>query len=474
MLFNSLEFLLFFGSVYALYLCLNRRWQNNLLLAASYVFYSAWDSRFLGLILFETVVNYLIGAAIFRTPQEPKRKSLLAAGVFVNLAVLFFFKYFNFFEDSAAALLQKAGLQAHPSGLRILLPVGISFYTFQAMSYLFDLYNRKIKPARHFADYALFVAFFPQLVAGPIEKSYHLLPQLERSRTVSFKGVRDGAFLALWGYFQKVLIADNLAIVIDRIFARSEASNGFVVCLAGYGFLLQIFCDFAGYSNIARGLSRMMGIELMVNFRAPLIAANIQEFWRRWHISLTTWVRDYLYIPLGGSRGSFTLTCRNILICFTLIGLWHGAAWTFVLFGFLHGTMVICYLFFEKNISNRVKAGTRILLHILGWFFFQAGLVITFILFRSVSLAQFQQMLAGIFSHFAPAAALQWQTPRLLLGYLLLFGPIVLLTEWLWENKSELLKRQPAGLKMLFFYGVLFMVLAFGSLQVKQFIYFQF
>lgn len=474
MLFNSLEFLLFFTGVYAVYLCLKRRGQNNLLLAASYVFYGVWDMRFLGLILFETVINYLIGAAIFSIPQGHKRKLLLTAGVCVNLAVLFFFKYFNFFEENAAALLQKAGFQAPLSGLRILLPVGISFYAFQAMSYLFDLYNGKIKPAKHFADFALFVAFFPQLVAGPIERSYHLLPQIEKSRTVSFDGIRDGISLVLWGYLQKILIADNLALVIDPVFAHPGPYNGFVICLVGYGFLLQIFCDFAGYSNIARGLSKMMGIELMVNFRAPLTALNIQEFWRRWHISLTTWVRDYLYIPLGGSRGGFLLTCRNILICFTLIGLWHGAAWTFVLFGLSHGLMMIFYLFFKKHVLNRVQAGTRSLLRIGGWLLLQAGLIITFIMFRSVSLAQLQLMLTSIFTRFMPAAALQWRKPQLLLGAVVFFSLIVLLTEWIWDQKSESLKKQPAGLKLVFLYGVLLAVLAFGSLQVKQFIYFQF
>ncbi len=302
MLFNSLTFALFFVVVYALYLVLRHKGQNRMLLAASCVFYGAWDWRFLFLMFVSITTDYLCGRAIARSREDAARKRYVAVGVCVNLGILGFFKYYNFFADNLCALLERVGFCGNLPVLNIILPVGISFYTFQSMSYLVDVYRREVRPVDSYWDYALFVSFFPQLVAGPIMRAKVLLPQILAPRVVTREKFADGGYLILLGLFQKVFVADNLGRFVDASFSSQAPYNGYLVLSTLYFFAFQIFCDFAGYSNIARGLGKCMGFEIMINFREPYFATNPREFWRRWHISLSTWLRDYLYIPLGGEQ----------------------------------------------------------------------------------------------------------------------------------------------------------------------------
>jgi len=342
MLFNSLEFAVFMVVVYGLYLVLNHKWQNRMLLVASYIFYGAWNWRFLSLIFISTVLDYICGIKIYNSNSVKRKRFFLFLSVFGNLSILGFFKYFNFFVGDLTALINYFGFSFQTHSLNIILPVGISFYTFQTMSYTIDIYRDKLRPTRRFFDFALFVAFFPQLVAGPIERARNLLPQILSPRTFSVDRFYEGCYLIFWGLFQKIVIADNLAKMVVPVFGDWQYESGKVL-LALYAFAFQIFCDFAGYSNIARGLGRVMGFEIMVNFRLPYFATNPREFWRRWHISLSSWLRDYLYIPLGGSRKGAIFTCRNILITMLLGGLWHGAAWTFVFWGVYHSFLLVAH-----------------------------------------------------------------------------------------------------------------------------------
>jgi alginate O-acetyltransferase complex protein AlgI len=343
MLFNSFTFLVFFAGVLAVIPWAGHRRQNTLLLAASYVFYASWDWRYLGLIVGVTLANYAAAALILRTPRRPLRRGALAAAVTVSLGVLGVFKYADFFATGLAAWLDALGWHADVRLLRLVLPVGISFYTFQALSFTLDVYRGQIRHLPRPDDFALYVAFFPQLVAGPIERAARLLPQIERPRRITRRHLTDGLALMLLGYFQKVVLADNLAIVADRAFSGPAPANGWAAWLGLYAFAIQILCDFGGYSNIARGVARCLGFDLMVNFFSPYCAANPAEFWRRWHISLSTWLRDYLYIPLGGNRGGAWRRARNLAVTMLLGGLWHGAAWTFVWWGAYHGALLVLH-----------------------------------------------------------------------------------------------------------------------------------
>ena len=314
MLFNSLEFLVFFALVYGLYRVLGHRGQNRMLLLASYVFYGAWDWRFLSLILISTLVDYQAGLKIASSDQRGQKRFWLFCSVATNLSLLGFFKYFNFFAENLAGLFGLFGIQLDPVTLRIVLPVGISFYTFQTMSYTIDIYRGKLAPTRSLPDFALFVAFFPQLVAGPVERARNLLPQILAPRTVTREGFFQGCFLIGWGLFEKVFIADNLARIVDPVFATDGSWGGATILLACYAFAFQIFCDFDGYSNIARGIGKCLGFEIMINFNLPYFAVNPSDFWKRWHISLSSWLRDYLDIPRGGIRSGTWMTYRNLAL----------------------------------------------------------------------------------------------------------------------------------------------------------------
>lgn len=347
MLFNSIHFLLFLPIVLLGVAVLPARWRNPFLLVASYYFYGSWDWRFLSLIFLTTAVDYTVGHLMYDTRDPGRRKIILTVAICINLGILGIFKYFNFFVQSAMTALNAVGLHASPWTLSIILPVGISFYTFQSMSYAIDIYRREMEPARHFWDFALYVAYFPQLVAGPIERATHLLPQILQPRPVTAERVNIGLMLMMLGFAKKVLIADTVADDVDRIFADPASRSAGELLRGAYLFAFQIYGDFSGYSDIARGVSELFGVRLMINFNQPYLSQSITEFWRRWHISLSAWLRDYLYVPLGGNRLGEWRTYRNLMLTMLIGGLWHGANWTFVVWGGLNGL----YLAVERRLG---------------------------------------------------------------------------------------------------------------------------
>ncbi len=387
MLFNSFVFLLFLAIVLPLHRVTSRRWRNVLLLVASYVFYGYWDWRFLGLLAVSTLVDFAVATRLGRCEDPATRRRLLAASVVVNLGILGFFKYFNFFVDSFAALAGRFGIHLDFLHLRIILPVGISFYTFQTMSYTIDVYRRRMEPTRSLLDFALYVAFFPQLVAGPIERAVHLLPQIAARPRATRDDLRAGAALITLGMFRKVLVGDSCGRLVDQVFAAPDLYASPEKLAALFLFAIQIYADFSGYSHIARGTARLLGVHLMENFEQPYLAASITEFWRRWHISLSSWLRDYLYIPLGGNRRGRRRTYVNLFTTMLLGGLWHGANWTFVFWGGLHGLYLAAHklMLGERRPAERYAgAGVRgafawgvrvvatFLLVLLTWLFFRA------------------------------------------------------------------------------------------------------
>ncbi|WP_190810943.1 MBOAT family protein [Flagellimonas sp. S3867] len=390
MIFNSLEFAIFLPVVFILYWYVfnkNLKHQNLLILASSYLFYGWWDWRFLSLIIFSTMADYLIGTALVKQEKQNARKVLLWTSIFVNLGFLGFFKYYNFFLDNFVSAFTFFGSELNANSLNIILPVGISFYTFQTLSYTIDVYKRKLEPEQDFVAFAAFVSFFPQLVAGPIERATNLLPQFPVKRKFSYSKAADGMRQILWGLFKKVVIADNCAEFANMIFNGSENYSGSMLVLGALFFTFQIYGDFSGYSDIAIGTSRLFGFNLKRNFAYPYFSRDIAEFWRRWHISLSTWFRDYLYIPLGGSRGGTSMKIRNTFIIFIVSGFWHGANWTFIVWGALNAIYFLPLLLTNKNRNNlEVVAKGKLLpsikevwamsttftLTVLAWIFFRA------------------------------------------------------------------------------------------------------
>ena len=370
-----------------------------MLLVASYVFYGFWDWRFLSLIWTSTIVDYFCGLRIHDANDEKRRKFFLVLSVCTNLGLLGFFKYFNFFVESFQDLVSVFGWTPDSVTLNIVLPVGISFYTFQTMSYTIDIYRGRLEPTKRFLDFGLFVAFFPQLVAGPIERGVHLLPQVLNPRRITRDQFYEGLYLICWGLFKKVFIADNLARMVDPIFAQSGTYHGPMVLLALYAFAFQIYCDFSGYSDIARGLGKCMGFDLMLNFNLPYFSTNPAEFWRRWHISLSTWLRDYLYIPLGGNRKGKFKTYRNLALTMVIGGLWHGANWTFFLWGTYHGFLLIVHRLIKPYVEALPKIKNALLKNM--WFavrilFFFHLVCFGWLLFRAQSVAQVTGMIDAL------------------------------------------------------------------------------
>ena len=382
MLFNSIDFAIFLPIVFLLYWFVaqkNLRLQNALIVVASYIFYGWWDWRFLSLIIFSTVVDYLVGKKLGTEDKQLKRKMLLWTSIIVNIGLLGFFKYYNFFIENFAHAFSLFGMQNNISRLNIILPVGISFYTFQTLSYTLDVFKKKIQPTKDFIAFSAFVCFFPQLVAGPIEKANILLPQMLSKRHFSFSQSKKGLFLIVYGFFKKLVIADNLAIIVDPYFSdiTTNATNFNFTLLAVFFYSIQIYCDFSGYSDIAIGVSKQFGINLSVNFNRPYFSTNPVKFWRRWHISLSTWFRDYVFIPLGGSRVNSFFTIRNIFIVFILSGLWHGADWTFIIWGVGHFIFYLCYFILNKyygfNCNKYLSIFSTFIIVSLLWIPFRAA-----------------------------------------------------------------------------------------------------
>ncbi|MGR3501231.1 MBOAT family O-acyltransferase [Pseudaestuariivita sp.] len=469
MLFTDLIFWVFFAVVGTAYVLLPHKAQNRMLLVASYVFYGAWDWRFLSLIVLSTFVDYVIGQKIHAESAEVRRKRLLMISVAVNLGMLGFFKYFGFFTDSFQALARTIGYEPDPLTLSIILPVGISFYTFQTMSYTIDIYRRRLAPSNDFLDFALFVAFFPQLVAGPIERARNLLPNIAMPRVLTWENLGRGAVLCLFGLIKKVVIADGIAPSVDAVFANPDPTQ-LDVLFAIYLFGIQIYCDFSGYTDIARGVALILGFRLMRNFEQPFFATNPQEFWRRWHISLSTWLKDYLYISLGGNRGGELKTYRNLMATMVLGGLWHGAAWNYVLWGAYQGAILAIH---RAVFGTKEAVRTGVMAVVQRWvvtlLFFQV-VSYAWILFRSTSVEQIVDLSQRLF---AGPAGMTLPMPPLatLLGVMFLFV-WDLLAEW--TGKAAFYQTWPMVIRAGLYAGMVYL-LAFGATtQTSAFIYFQF
>jgi D-alanyl-lipoteichoic acid acyltransferase DltB (MBOAT superfamily) len=355
MLFNSLNFAIFLPIVFILYWFAtngNFKLQNILLLASSYFFYACWDWKFLFLLIFSTLLDYYTGIKIYEATHQRKKMFWLWLSIIINVGFLGVFKYYNFFASSFAGGLSLLGFKINLSLLQVVLPVGISFYTFHGLSYVIDLYKNRIKPERNFVDYSVFVSFFPLLVAGPIERATHLLVQINKKRAFNYLKAVDGLRQILWGLFKKIVIADHCADYANTVFINTSNYSGSILALGAFFFAIQIYCDFSGYSDIALGTARLFGIELLRNFAFPYFSRDIAEFWRRWHISLSSWFKDYLYIPLGGSKGSLLKKLRNTFIIFIVSGFWHGANWTFIVWGFLNALYIVPSIIFNTNRNN--------------------------------------------------------------------------------------------------------------------------
>lgn len=476
MLFTSAEFLIFLPVVFGLYWLLSRRlqWQNVLIVVASYVFYGWWDWRFLVLIAFTSLCSYMFGLLISKALDKGEsRKSRLfnVLNIVVNIAILALFKYHNFFVESLISLFPRIG--AEKLLLNLILPVGISFYTFQALSYTIDVYRRKIEPTRDVVQFFAYVSFFPQLVAGPIERATQLLPQFGKQKQFDYDMAVDGMRQMLWGFFKKIVVADNCAVFVDNIWSDYAGQNGSTLLVAAFLFSIQIYCDFSGYSDIAIGCAKLFGIKLMRNFNVPYFSRDIAEFWRRWHISLTTWFRDYIYIPLGGSRVSKAKVIRNTLVIFLVSGLWHGANWTFVAWGAYHAVLFLPLIIMGKNRKyTNVVAEDRALPTIkeLG------QIVLTFILamigwvlFRSETIGQAWNFLCGMFSRTLFAKPnIPFKT--------VLFVATMLFVEWIQRKKEHgfVLDGVKSGLlRYACYLAVLAVIFVFGVFN-ESFIYFQF
>ena len=477
MLFNSLDYALFFPIVFILYWFLtnrNLKLQNILLLVASYFFYASWDYRFLVLLMFSTFVDYFTGLKIYKADHPRDRKFWLWLSVGVNLGFLGVFKYYNFFISSFTDAISIFGFHTNIWTLQILLPLGISFYTFHGLSYILDIYNKKISPTTDVIDYAVFVGFFPLLVAGPIERATHLLPQIKRARTFEFEKGADGLRQILWGLFKKIVIADNCAVHVDRIFNSYQDYSGSTLAFGVILFSFQIYCDFSGYSDIAIGSARLLGFDLLRNFAYPYFSRDIAEFWRRWHISLTTWFRDYLYIPLGGSRGPRWKVIRNALIIFLISGFWHGANWTFIAWGLLHTLYYLPLLLAHNNRRHLSIVSEGKLLPGFGDFI---RMVITFacvtfawIFFRAESIPQALSYINHIF--FSKISSPVERELLLIIPLLV----VLMLVEWLQRSEQHGLAIGNIKFRALrwgFYIALAIIIFCFGA-DKQNFIYFQF
>ena len=485
--FNSLFFAIFFAVVFSLTALLRNRVtpRNVVLLGASYLFYGWWDWRFLSLLWISTLFDYWCARVLDRRlegrPEGPvtrprSDKAFLIASMALNLGFLGFFKYFNFFVDSAEASLALVGITAHVPTLKVVLPVGISFYTFQSMSYVIDVYRGTMRAERSLLTFALYIAFFPQLVAGPIERATTLVPQLRRPNVITLPRVYSGAYLIAWGLIKKVVIADNVAQVVNGAFAAPDPSGG-TALLGIYAFAIQIYCDFSGYTDVARGASRVMGFELMRNFDLPYFATNPSDFWRRWHISLSTWLRDYVYIPLGGNRKSPARTYVNLMLTMLLGGLWHGAAWTFVLWGAFHGLMLCVHRAAQPYLRRWVDpqgAFSRRAWYFLRAFLFFQLVCFGWLLFRASSLEQVGQMLAAI-AQSAATIDPKVLGPGLLAVFAACAGALLLVQIVQFASRNhDVVWRLPVPVRAVLYAAGILAFVVFGEYGGDSFIYFQF
>lgn len=480
MLFNSIDFLIFLPITFLLYwfVIKTRKWRNLLIFIVSYIFYGWWDPRFLVLIALTSLSTFISGLLIERYEKSRKNQRLVkAANIILNLGILAIFKYYNFFLDSIMALASACGIHLDYVETNIILPVGISFYTFQAFSYTIDVYQKKAKATHDIIEFFAYISFFPQLVAGPIERATHLLPQFHKNRIFDYAKAVDGMRQILWGFLKKIVIADNCAVIVDNYWGYHDILPGRMLIILGILFAFQIYCDFSGYSDIAIGCARLFGFNLTTNFKTPYFSKSIPDFWRRWHISLTTWFRDYLYFPLGGNRCSKYKVIQNVIVVWSLSGLWHGAKWTYIIWGLYHATILIIYnmigyMIGRRKINIRNNFITRIIkllqttitfcLVVLGW-----------IIFRAENISQAWHFISSIFNHSFMG-----------LGFIdgrkwLMAGICILLIEWFQRNKRHALDLPIKGIlryriaRWSIYYILIYIIINFVG-QNQAFIYFQF
>jgi alginate O-acetyltransferase complex protein AlgI len=487
MLFNSIDFAVFLPIVFILYWFVtpkNLSIQNLLIVGASYLFYGWWDWRFLLLIFASTVIDYFVGRGLSKQENQTRRKVLLWTSIGVNLGILGVFKYYNFFVDSFVDMFSLFGVEMKANTLDIVLPVGISFYTFQTLSYSIDVYKRKLEPTTDFIAFSAFVSFFPQLVAGPIERASNLLPQFYKKRSFDYSKAVDGMRQILWGLFKKIVIADNCAEYANIIFNNSADYSGSTLVLGGVLFAFQIYGDFSGYSDIAIGTARLFGFDLKQNFNFPYFSRDIAEFWRRWHISLSTWFRDYLYIPLGGSRGSTWMKVRNTFIIFIVSGFWHGANWTFVVWGALNAVYFLPLLLTNRNRvnlsdieKNRFLPSFKDFAMILLTF---ALTVFAWIFFRADNMTHAISYITDMFSSslFSIPYIIEPQSGLLILPKtILLLIAVFVLAEWIGRDGqyglSNIVKLRSRFFRWSVYLAICFMIILFHGKQ-QEFIYFQF
>ncbi len=481
MYFNSIDFAIFLPIVFSIYWFFKSQYkiQNLIIVIASYVFYGWWDWRFLLLIIFSSLVDYLVGLFLIKEENRVKRKLLLWISIIVNLGLLIFFKYYNFFLESFISAFAFFGNEINPTSLNIILPVGISFYTFQTLSYTIDIYKSKIEPTKDFIVFSAFVSFFPQLVAGPIERATNLLPQFYKRRIFNYNKAVDGLRQILWGLFKKIVIADNCAEYADWIFSNSTSASGSTLVFGVIFFTFQIYGDFSGYSDIAIGTSRLFGFNLMRNFAFPYFSRDIAEFWRRWHISLSTWFRDYMYIPMGGGKGGVVSRVRNTFIIFIVSGFWHGANWTFIAWGLLNAIYFLPLLLLNKNRRNMEVVALNKLFptfnEVLKILFTFGLTVLAWVFFRAENITQAIEIIFTIFSKslFSVPHFFNSGNVFTLISLIIIF----LIIEWLGRNSEFAIAN--LGLKWnkvfrwLFYYSIIFVIFYFSG-EKQEFIYFQF
>ena len=478
MLFNSLNFAIFLPIIFFLYWFAtkgNLKLQNILLLVSSYFFYACWDWRFLFLLIFSTLLDYYTGIKMSDAKNQNLKKFWFWLSISVNLGFLGVFKYYNFFAASFASALENVGLHVNPWTLKVILPVGISFYTFHGLSYVIDIYKDRIKAEKNFIDYSVFVSFFPLLVAGPIERATHLLPQIQKKRTFDYSRAVDGLRQILWGLFKKVVIADQCAEFANLIFNNSADYSGSTLVLGAIFFTFQIYGDFSGYSDIALGTARLFGIDLLRNFAFPYFSRDIAEFWRRWHISLSSWFKDYLYIPLGGSKGGMLRSIRNTFIIFLVSGFWHGANWTFIVWGFLNALFIMPSILFNTNRNNlEIVAKGRYLPNLKDLF----SIAITFsltvfawIFFRAENLGHALTYISGIFSKSL------FLIPSVRPDYLFFLLIVFMIIEWIGREENYAIAnlglKWKRPIRYAMYYALIMAIFWFGGKE-QQFIYFQF
>jgi alginate O-acetyltransferase complex protein AlgI len=465
MLFNSFEFIFFMIAFYALYIITNHKIQNIIILVSSYIFYGYWDWRFLSLIAISTVIDFYCGQMIESAGNKKRKHLFLKLSMISNLGILGFFKYFNFFTSELIGVLNSFDININIQLLQIVLPVGISFYTFQTMSYTIDIYRGQLKPSKNFINFAAFVSFFPQLVAGPIERASNLLPQIEKKRNITHNQIKEGLWLILFGFFKKLVIADNMAMVANKTFNSPDEFGALAMAIGVFAFSWQIYGDFSGYSDIARGISKLLGIELMLNFRMPYFATSFSDFWKRWHISLSSWLRDYLYIPLGGNKKGAKRTQINLMITMLLGGLWHGASLNFVIWGFIHGFYLILQRvtpsLLTRSLNRYIKSIFIYFLVCITWIFFRStnfestiSIFESLMRFNLVGMDNLPTVWKDLFIILIPTLIIQVYKEK--------------------EQDMNFVFKKPLVLQVLLYSTIFLFLCLYSSVSQYEFIYFQF